>query len=63
MNHWNLAQTKNNISISIDGLNATNNNKNRYETISAEKGFTISVDFPGPVLHYFEVTDMSLHEE
>jgi hypothetical protein len=65
MNRINLAQPKNNISISKNGLNATNKkNASRYETVSAKKGFGFSVDFPdNPILHYFEVTDMSSSDD
>jgi hypothetical protein len=57
----NYLKTKNSsISISADGLKATNNsNATVWQSVSAEKGFTISVDIPGPVLSYFEVTNMS----
>jgi hypothetical protein len=59
-NHWKLAQTKKCISISTDGLNVTSN-ANGWQSVSAEKGFNISVDFPGPgpVLYYFEITNIS----
>jgi hypothetical protein len=61
MDRWKLAKPKNSISISKDGLNANSrdNYTNRFESVSAEKGFSFSVDSFSPVLHYFEVTDMS----
>jgi hypothetical protein len=62
-NHWKLAKTKNNVSISTDGLNATKNANGKWHSIYAEKGFIIPADFSGPVLFYFEVTDMSSYKK
>jgi hypothetical protein len=58
MNSW-LAQTGHFISISTGGFNAVNNGNDAYQTISAEKGFHISMGFSEPVFYYFEVTIMS----
>jgi hypothetical protein len=53
-NNW--KKTKNSISISKDGLTATGSG---WRSVSAEKGFIISVDISGPVIYYFEITMMS----
>jgi hypothetical protein len=63
-NIWN--PTKNHcISISADGLNATNNdsyaNLNGWQSVYAKKGFIISADFSEPSLYYFEITMVSAH--
>jgi hypothetical protein len=63
-NCWKPAKIKNSdIDISPNGLEAMNTSNATvyvyYRSVSAEKGFNISADFPGPVLLYFEVTIMS----
>src|SRR4051812_36562645 len=57
-NRWNGTKMQSNIA--SDGLNANiNSNANGWESISAEKAFIISVEFPRTILYYFEVTKMS----
>jgi hypothetical protein len=66
-NGWNMAKSKHSsISISTDGLSATNNsNADGWRTVRAERGYNISaVDSSAvrpAVIHYFEVAIMSLH--
>jgi hypothetical protein len=68
-NRWNLATTKNSIKISMDGLNATMSSgwlssyTNVWHSVSAEKGFAASEDSSGPVLFYFEVTNLSSNKQ
>jgi hypothetical protein len=58
-----LATHNKSISISTDGLNASNNIKlNGWQSVYAAKGFTISVDSSGPVVSYFEITIMSSYK-
>jgi hypothetical protein len=48
------------MSISANGLNASiNYDYAGWPSISVQKGFIVSVDFPGPVLYYFEVINRS----
>jgi hypothetical protein len=57
-NRWISAKPNKHISISMDGLNATNDsNAVKWQSVWAEKGFTFSVDTPVS-LFYFEVTDI-----
>ena len=51
-NRWKIT----NNGIATDGLKA-NSNVRGWRSISVEKGFAISVDFPGPILYYFEVNN------
>jgi hypothetical protein len=51
----NVWKTDNSFSISADRLIATNN-VTGWRSVSADKGFIISVDFSGPVMYYFELT-------
>jgi hypothetical protein len=62
-NAWNKSNTK--ATISGDGLQANSSVEREYEFVYAEKGFGIhwkysrKVNFPGTILYYFEITQMS----
>jgi hypothetical protein len=65
-NRWDESKcSTNNATISTDGLQATKNSRKEWTCICAEHGFHLPGlnyrmdNFPGTIVHYFEITQIS----